>query len=364
MINRECGVYKTTYQADMALFPIPLQRYTIYALLIFGLLVFPFIANDYWLGAIAVPFLIWSLAALGLNLLTGYAGQISIGHAAFMAVGAYTGVILSANYGWPVWAGILAGGANAALIGAFFGVPSLRIKGFYLAIATLAAQFIIPWSINRVIPYIGGAQGQMRSAVGASIYAPSLTIFGWNVDTQFERYYFTLIIVGVLTLFAMNLVRSRIGRAWMAVRDRDIAAEIIGVNIFQYKVLAFAVSSFYAGIAGALSSFVYYGIANYEQFTLTQSIEVLAMIIIGGLGSILGSFFGAGFVVFLPIFLDRLFSFISNATGVTMSTAFLAEMKLMVFGGLIILFLVVEPYGLAKLFKNFRDYFRLWPFSY
>jgi len=364
MINRECGVFYTTYQQEMAFFRVPLARYTMWAIVVFAFLVFPFIANDYWLGAIAVPFLIWSLAALGLNLLTGYCGQISVGHAAFMAVGGYTAVILSSRFGWPVWASFIAGGLNAALVGAFFGVPSLRLKGFYLAIATLAAQFIVPWSINRLLPMIGGATGVMKSAVGASIYAPTFNLFGWVVDTQFEKYYVTLFITAVLTVVAMNLVRSRMGRAWMAIRDRDIAARILGVDIFKYKVLAFAVSSFYAGVAGALSTFIYYGIANYEQFQLTQSIQVLAMIIIGGLGSVLGSYLGAAFVVFLPIFLNRLMGTLGNLLEVRVSTGLFSQVELMTFGALIILFLIWEPQGLAKLWRNIKDYFRLWPFAY
>jgi branched-chain amino acid transport system permease protein len=355
VINRECGIYQTTYQADMALYPYPLARYSaLGALVLLGLVP---IAVDSHLMSLINLMALASIGAIGLNILVGYTGQVSLGHGAFMMVGAYTAAVLTTRYGLPFWLGLPAGGAVAAMVGAFFGIPSLRIKGLYLAIATLAAQFIIEWGINHSTWISGGVQ--------STLYVPTPTLLGWEINTEYRRYYMILP-VGVLAyVAALNLVRSRVGRAFIAIRDRDVAAEIIGVDIFRYKLLAFAVSSFYAGVAGALWTY-YLKIANYEHFTLVTSVQYLAMIIIGGLGSVLGSVFGAIFITLLPIVLVYVVEGIAGIFGFTYASIadFLANLRLIMFGGLIILFLAIEPEGLYRLWGNVRRYFRLWPFSY
>jgi branched-chain amino acid transport system permease protein len=360
MINRESGVFQTSYRGDMALYVLPLAKNT--ALVIITLLVLlpiPLqLAQNEHLMSIATGIALAAIGAIGLNILVGYTGQISIGHGAFMAVGGYTAAILSSRYGMPFWFGILAGGCMAALVGTLFGIPSLRIKGLYLAIATLAAQLIIEWTINHVT-WIGGG-------VQSSIYVKNPTLVGFEFNNEFRRYYLILVCFLLAFFAAQNLVRSRIGRAFIAIRDRDIAAEIIGVNIFKYTLLAFAVSSFYAGVAGALWTY-YLRIANYENFTLVVSIEYLAMIIIGGLGSVLGAVLGAMFIKLLPISMDiGVISIAKGLFGVSYEGVadFLANFQLFIFGVLIIVFLVAEPEGLARMWENIKRYFRLWPYSY
>src|SRR5262244_2732510 len=291
MINRECGVFYSTYAADMRLLPLPLARWTMMGMVVLFFGLFPLAANDYFLN-IANFVLIAVVGAIGLNLLVGYTGQVSIGQGAFMAVGAYAGAIAVTRAGMPFWIALPFGGLVAAAVGTFFGIPSLRIKGLYLAIATLAAQFIIEWVINHFTWISGGVQ--------ASIEVPRPALFGHAIASQREMYFFLLAFVVVAIVAALNLMRSRIGRAFIAIRDQDIAAQIIGIDIFRYKLLAFAISSFYAGVTGVLYTY-FLGIANYEQFQIGVSIDYLAMIIIGGLGSVLGSIFGAAFVTLLPI---------------------------------------------------------------
>ena len=355
MFYRESGFYKTTYQADMALFPLPSGKV---AVIVFGVIFFvicPLVLDEYYLSIINIA-AIAVVGALGLNILVGYTGQISIGHAAFMSVGAYTAANMAVHFQLPFWLTLPAGGLMAAAIGIIVGLPSLRVKGLYLAIATLAAQFIIEWVLNHTPAISGGVQ--------ASIEMPRPEIFGKTLRTQAELYLFLLPITAVAILATMNLVRSRIGRAFIAIRDQDIAAEIIGINVFRYKLLAFAISSFYAGVCGVMYTY-YFGIANYEAFQLPISIDYLAMIIIGGLGSVLGSILGAIFVTMLPIairiFMETVGVFFVD--GVYLAQV-IAQMRLILFGGLIIFFLVVEPDGLAKLWQNIRNYFRVWPFSY
>ena len=355
MIHRECGVLKTTYQADMALYPLPIARWAVGVLAVLFVVVLPLTLHEYYLS---IGNLVWIavIGALGLNILVGYTGQVSIGHGAFMSVGAYTAANLATRLDspWPV--NLLAGGLMAAAVGAVVGIPSLRIKGLYLAIATLAGQLIIEWTINHVPAISGGVQ--------ASIQVPRPTVFGTPLRTQTQLYLFLMAFVVLAIVGTSNLMRSRVGRAFIAIRDQDIAAEIIGINIFHYKLWAFAISSFYAGVTGVLYTY-YLGIANYEQFQLTVSIDYLAMIIIGGLGSILGSILGAIFVTLLPI-LTRWFLedfgwlFFSQADLLNA----IPNLRLIMFGGLIIFFLVVEPEGLNRLWRNIRNYFRVWPFSY
>ena len=355
MFYRESGFYKTTYQADMALFPLPSGKIAVIVFAVIFFLICPLVLDEYYLSIINIA-AIAVVGALGLNILVGYTGQISIGHAAFMSVGAYTAANMAVHFQLPFWLTLPAGGLMAAAIGIIVGLPSLRVKGLYLAIATLAAQFIIEWVLNHTPAISGGVQ--------ASIEMPRPEIFGKTLRTQAELYLFLLPITAVAILATMNLVRSRIGRAFIAIRDQDIAAEIIGINVFRYKLLAFAISSFYAGVCGVMYTY-YFGIANYEAFQLPISIDYLAMIIIGGLGSVLGSILGAIFVTMLPIairiFMETVGVFFVD--GVYLAQV-IAQMRLILFGGLIIFFLVVEPDGLAKLWQNIRNYFRVWPFSY
>ena len=355
MIHRECGVLKTTYEADMALYPLPIARWTVGVLAVLFFLVVPMTVHEYYLS---LANLVWIavIGALGLDILVGYTGQVSIGHGAFMSVGAYTAANLATRLGspWPV--NLLAGGLMAALVGAVVGIPSLRIKGLYLAIATLAGQLIIEWTINHVTFISGGVQASIEVARPRG--GPMV------LSTQRDMYYFLLVFVGLAIVGTLNLMRSRIGRAFIAIRDHDIAAELIGINIFRYKLLAFAISSFYAGVTGVLYTY-FLGIANYEQFQITVSIDYLAMIIIGGLGSVLGSIFGAIFVTLLPIGIRYAMEafggvFFSPQTVLNL----IPNLRLMLFGALIILFLVVEPDGLNRLWRNIRNYFRVWPFAY
>ena len=355
MFHRESGVFKTSYAADMALYPLPIARWAVAAFAGLFIVIAPLALGEYYISILNL-ILIAVVGALGLNILVGYTGQISIGHGAFMSVGAYTAANLVTHLGAPFWITIPAGGVMAALIGAVVGIPSLRIKGIYLAIATLAAQLIIEWTINHVHWISGGIQ--------ASIEIPRPSLFGHVLASEAEIYVFLMFFAVLAIVGTLNLVRSRIGRAFVAIRDQDVAAEIIGINIFRYKLYAFAISSFYAGVAGVLESY-YLGIANYEQFQLDVSIDYLAMVIIGGLGSVLGSIFGAVFVTLLPIVTRWV---LEAAGGIFLTQANLADLvphlRLVIFGGLIIFFLIVEPDGLARLWRNIRSYFRVWPFSY
>ncbi len=355
MLHRESGVFKTSYAADMALYPLPIARWTVAAIIVLFAVILPLSLHEYYLSVINLS-LIAIVGALGLNILVGYTGQISVGHAAFMSVGAYTAANLAVKLGLPFWITLPAGGLMAALIGAIVGIPSLRIKGLYLAIATLAGQLIIEWIINHTPAISGGAQ--------ASIQVPRPSLFGYDLKTQGQLYFFLLFFAALAIVATLNLVRSRIGRAFVAIRDQDIAAEIIGINIYRYKLLSFAISSFYAGVCGVLYTY-YLGIANYEQFQIGVSIDYLAMIIIGGLGSVLGSILGAVFVTMLPIVLRLA---MEPLAGLFFSpgemSSVIASTRLVLFGGLIILFLVVEPEGLNRLWRNIRNYFRVWPFSY
>ena len=355
MFHRESGVFKTTYSADMALYPLPIAKWTVGVLALIFIVIVPLTVHEYYLSILNLIF-IAIVGALGLNILVGYTGQISIGHAAFMSVGAYTAANLAVRLGLPFWITLPAGGMMAAVIGVIVGMPSLRIKGLYLAIATLAGQLIIEWTINHVPAISGGAQ--------ASIQVERPSLFGVSFNTQGHLYFFLLFFAVLAIVATLNLVRSRIGRAFVAVRDQDIAAEIIGIDIYRYKLMAFAISSFYAGVCGVLYTY-YFGIANYEQFQLIVSIDYLAMIIIGGLGSVLGSILGAVFVTLLPIVIRILMENIGSLffTGAEMANV-ISGLRLGVFGGLIIFFLIVEPEGLNRLWRNIRSYFRVWPFSY
>src|ERR1700694_2442307 len=358
MLYREAGQYKSNYAADMAVFPILQDRIGIAVILLIAFVAFPLLANNFLLNSVMIPFLIFALAAIGLNLLPGYTGLLSLGTGAFMGVGAYACYKLTTafpNVSVLVW--ILASGFFSAAVGVLFGLPSLRIKGFYLAVATLAAQFFLQWCFIR-IPWL------FNYSVSGAIEVPLRTLFGVPVTgpnaTPMTRYFVVLAIVVVMTLAASNLVRGRIGRMWMAVRDMDIAAELIGIRLYPTKLLAFAVSSFYCGVAGALMVFLWLGASEADSFNINQSFLILFMVIIGGLGSLIGSFFGAAFIWGLPIVLRAAPDFF----GLSIRAATLEHLQFMVLGALIILFLIAEPAGLARLWQIGKQKLRVWPFPY
>ncbi len=358
MLYREAGQFKSTYASDQAIFPIAQDRWVVLVLLLGAFVVPPLLANEYWLQAVLIPFLIYALAAIGLNLLTGYAGQLSLGTGGFMAVGAYSAFKLTTAFPTlNIVVVFVLSGVVAALVGVLFGIPSLRIKGFYLAVATLAAQFFLLWLFNKVAWFTNYASS-------GTITAPPRTVFRVMVTgpeaTAPIRYLTALAFVVVFALVAKNLVRGRMGRCWMAIRDRDIAAEIIGIRPLRTKLLAFAISSFYCGMAGAEYVFLYLGSAETQAFDIGVSFLVLFMVIIGGLGSILGSVLGAGFIVVIPIFLTN----VPHLVGLALPVALQKQIELMVFGGLIIFFLIVEPNGLARLWQIAKEKLRLWPFPY
>lgn len=358
MLYREAGQFKSTYAQDMQIFPIRQDRIGVALMLVVAFVVVPYVADQYWFAAILTPFLIFSLAALGLNILTGYAGQLSLGTAAFMAVGAFMAYNIELRVPWmPILGSFAIGGVCAALVGIAFGLPSLRIKGFYLAVATLACQFFVLWALQK----FGWFSNYSSSGV---ISAGKIEILGVVFDDSRSKYLLTLAIVVVMALAAKNLMRSETGRAFMAVRDMDVAASVIGIRMMHTKLLAFAISSFYCGVAGALYAFCYLGTVEPEAFNLDLSFRILFMIIIGGVGSILGSFMGAGFIILLPIFLNLLFGGISHLLDVEISHAVLSNIELMIFGSLIVFFLIVEPHGLARLWQIAKEKLRLWPFPH
>jgi len=362
MLYREAGQFKTSYAADQAIFPIAQDRVFILLLLAGVYVAIPALASwigaDYWLNTILVPLLVYALAAIGLNILTGYAGQVSLGTGGFMAVGAFAAYKLATGFPWlNIVVVFLLAGLIAAAVGLLFGFPSLRIKGFYLSVATLASQFFLIWLFNR-IPWF------TNYAASGVISAPPRDVLGFFVTgaeaRPLAKYYFVLTIVVLLALAAKNMVRGRVGRSWMAIRDMDIAAEIIGIPPLRTKLLAFAVSSFYCGIAGALWAFIYTSSVEALAFDIDTSFNILFMIIIGGLGSILGSFLGAGFIILLPIFLEN----VPPKLGLAIPVNYITNLQQIIFGTLIVFFLIVEPRGLARLWQIGKEKLRLWPFPY
>ena len=352
MFYREAGQFKATYQADSQIFPIRQDRVGMAGMLAVAFVLVPLTASPYTFSAILIPFLIFTLAALGLNILTGYAGQLSLGTAAFMAVGAFASYNFMLRIpGMPVLLAFVLGGLCAAMVGIVFGLPSLRIRGFYLAAATLATQFFVVWCLTKI-------QWFTNYSSSGVITAQKINILGYQFDTPASKYLLTLSIVCVMALLAKNMIRSSVGRSWMAVRDMDVAAEVIGFRLMRTKLLAFAVSSFYCGVAGALYAFAYLGTVEPEAYNLDLSFRILFMIIIGGVGSILGSFLGSAFIVLLPIFLNVL------AHSLSLPTSVASNLELMVFGALIIFFLIVEPHGLARLWQIGKEKLRLWPFPH
>ncbi len=358
MLYREAGDFSTTYPEDSQTFPIRFDRWRYYAVLFVAIFVIPFLINDYWVNSIFMPFLIYAIAAIGLNILVGYCGQVSLGTGGFMAVGAYACYkLMTAFPDVSIIVHVLLSGAITAGVGVLFGLPSLRIKGFYLAVATLAAQFFLVWMFNRVSWFYNySASGQInapeRDVLGVLITGPN--------TEAWATYLFCLAFTIFSAVVARNLTRGSVGRQWMAIRDMDIAAEIIGVNPFRAKLTAFAVSSFFVGISGALFFSVYLGAVEVgEAFGIQKSFLVLFMIIIGGLGSIFGSFAGAAFLVLLPVLLK-----IIGVDWLGWPTDIVAHLNLVIVGGLIIVFLIAEPHGLAQLWRVAKEKLRLWPFPH
>jgi len=358
MFYREAGQFKTTYETDQALFPIRQDKIGIALILLVAFVVVPLTLSDFTIDSILMPILVFSLAAIGLNLLTGYTGLLSLGTGGFMGVGAFACYKLATIFpGINIIVLIVCSGFVSAAAGLLFGLPSLRIKGFYLAVATLASQFFLSWCFIR-IPWL------YNYNISASIEVPARTLFGVPITgptaTPVTRYLIVLTIVSVMTLLASNLIRGRIGRTWMAVRDMDIAAELIGIKLYPTKLLAFAVSSFYCGVAGSMLAFLWLGNAESESFSINQSFLVLFMVIIGGLGSLLGSFLGAGLIFGLPIVLRTL----RELFHISVTSATLEHINFITLGILIIFFLIAEPAGLARLWQIGKQKLRVWPFPY
>ena len=358
MFYRENGQFKTNYASDQQIFPIAQDRWAVIALVAFAFIGVPLLVDEYMYRAILIPFLILALAALGVNLLVGYCGQISLGSGAFMAVGAYAAYNTYIRIdGMPLLVALISGGIFATLVGMFFGIPSLRVKGLYLSVATLAAQFFCDWAFLRVGWFT-------NNNASGSVSVSNLQVFGLPIQTPFQKYMFCLVLLVVFGLLAKNLVRSAIGREWMAIRDMDVAAAVIGIRPTYAKLSAFAISSFVVGVAGALWGFVHLESWEPAAFGIDRSFQLLFMVIIGGMGSIMGSFFGAAFIVVLPIFLNQFLPVLGNLVGVEISTAAVSHAELMIFGVLIVWFLIVEPHGLARLWSVAKQKLRLWPFPH
>ena len=358
MFYREAGDFKTSYQDDNQTFPIKFDRYRYYFVLFVAFAIIPLMINDYWVNAVFLPFLIYAIAAIGLNILTGYCGQVSLGTGGFMAVGAYAVYKLMTMFPEvSVLIHIVLAGVITAGVGVLFGLPSLRIKGFYLAVATLAAQFFLVWLFNRVPWFYNYSASGQISAPERTFMSEVIT--GPQTEA-WAAYLVCLVFVTLSAIIARNLTRGSLGRKWMAIRDMDIAAEIIGVNPLGAKLSAFAISSFFVGVSGALFFAVYLGAVEVgEVFGINKSFLVLFMIIIGGLGSIFGSFAGAAFLVLLPVFLKNVL-----VGGLGWPTDLAAHLEFMIVGGLIVLFLIAEPHGLAQLWRVTKEKLRLWPFPH
>jgi branched-chain amino acid transport system permease protein len=358
MFYRENGQFKTNYRDDQQIFPILQDRIAIGLLLAVAFVAVPMLASDYLFRAILIPFVIMSLAALGVNILVGYCGQISLGSGAFMAVGAYGAYNIFVRLpGMPLIPALILGGLCATAFGILFGLPSLRVKGLYLAVATLAAQFFSDWMFLRIKWFT-------LDTPSGSVSVSNLQVFGMPIESAVSRYLLCLTLLLVIGVMAKNLVRGAIGREWMTIRDMDVAAAVIGIRPMYAKLSAFAVSSFIIGVAGGLWAFINLGAWEPAAFSVDQSFRLLFMVIIGGLGSIMGSFFGAAFIVVLPIALNQFLPFFAGLFGIEISTAGVSHAELMIFGGLIVWFLIVEPHGLAKLWSMGKQKLRLWPFPH
>ena len=354
MFFRQAGIFHTSYADYRRLFPIPADRFMISALLFFAL-VSPWVVSSLTLTSYMLPWLVWTSATLGLNLIIGWAGQFHFGYAAVMGIGAYTSVH-AARSGIPWELAVVLGGAMAAGRGVVFAFAALRVKGLYLALSTLALQFVVDWVISHVPAISGG--------VSATLQAPAMRLLDVPITSDAGLYYVALGWCVLVTVFMLNLRRTALGRALVAVREKDFAAAVIGVQSFYYKLIAFATSSFIGGVSGAMLIFTFYRAVTAEQFSVNVSIELLAMVIVGGLGSIIGSWFGAAFILLMPSQMNHLIAWLAQAVGIDLGVETLAHIPHVVYGALIIVFLVVEPMGLGKLYGNIRNYLMLWPFGY
>lgn len=352
MFYRRAGIRHTDYRAERQLWPLPFDRLQV-GVVVALLLAAPFIVDRLYLVAYLLPWLIWSSAALGLNLLMGGAGQIHLGYGAVMAIGAYTSVHL-VLMGVPLEFAMLAGGIASALVGSVFGVAALRVKRLYLAMATIAMQYIVDFGITHIPGVSGGGM--------ASISVPPVRFFGLLIEGDLRTYYMALFVCAVITLFMLNVGRTAFGRALAAIREKDYAAEIIGIDTFKYKLLAFWTSALIGGVVGSVLVVCYLRSVSPDQFHLDLSVQILAMVLVGGLGSVLGSFFGAALVLFAPIVFNNLIGLAATEFGIDIGADLRAHLPLMLYGALIVVFLVIEPLGLAKIYDNIRNYFLVWPF--
>lgn len=354
MLFRQAGIFHTNYAADRALFPIPADRFMVGGLLVLAILA-PLYLNSLYLSSFILPWLVWTAATLGLNLIIGWAGQFHLGYAAVMGIGAYA-TVHATRFGIPWEIAIVLGGVTAAVIGLVFAFASLRVKGLYLALSTLALQFVMDWTISHVPAISGGTQ--------ATLQAPDIRLLGIAVRSEAGLYYIALAWCVLVTLFMLNLRRTALGRALVAVREKDYAAAVIGVNSFYFKLVAFATSSFIGGVTGAILIGTFYHAVTPEQFSVDVSIQALAMVIVGGLGSIIGSYFGAGFILLMPGIMNALISWLAVKFGFSPGIETLAHLPHALYGALIIAFLLIEPLGLGKIYGNIRDYLLVWPFGY
>lgn len=354
MFYRLSGVHHTRYASARQLWPLPADRWQVIVLALLALTA-PLYMSDLYLSSYMLPWLIWSAAALALTLLMGQAGQLHFGFAAVMAIGAYTAIHLT-SAGVPFEIALFAAGLFAAIIGCAFGASALRVKGLYLVMATLAMQYLVDWVITNVEAISGGAS--------ATLTTPSVSFLFVPMDDLYSRYYLVLLWVLFVTLLVLNIKRTSFGRALVAVRDKDFAAAVIGVNIFKYKLLAFFTSSFLGGVAGALLAFCYYQAVTPQQFSFNVSIQLVAMVLVGGLGSVIGAFLGAGFILLAPIVLVNIVTSAVEVSGLELTTALRSHIPMMIYGAMIIGFLIFEPLGLAKIHDNIRKYFLVWPFRH
>jgi branched-chain amino acid transport system permease protein len=358
MFYKTAGQFKTSYESDFALFPVRQDAVLLGVMAILAFVVFPLTANEFTFQTLLIPVLIYALAAMGLNILTGFAGQLSLGTGAFMGVGAYACYKMITLFpDMNMLAAVLLSGFFSAAVGVIFGLPSLRIKGFYLAITTLAAQFFLVWLFEKWA-------WLYNYASSGAIQVPNLKMFGVYVAgpqaTSLVQYYFVLVVVSLLTFVSINLTRGRIGRMWKSVRDMDIAAELVGINLLKSKLMAFAVSSYIVGIAGSLFVFQWRGAAEPNLFDVPLSFRILFIAIIGGLGSVMGNFMGAILIVALPVILNVL----AEVFGLPIGSSTLEQINVMIVGALIIFFLIAEPLGLARLWAVIREKLIIWPFPH
>lgn len=354
MFYRLSGIYHTRYATARQLWPIRADRWQVYFLLALGVAA-PLLFSNFVLSSYLLPWLIFSAAALSLTLLMGIAGQLHFGFASVMAIGAYTSIHLT-RAGLPFELALIGAGVASALIGSVFGAAALRVKGLYLVMATLAMQYLVDWTIINVPAISGGAQATLQTPATTFLFVP--------LKSDMARYYIALLWVVFVTLLLLNIKRTSVGRALVAVRDKDYAAAVIGVNVVRFKLVAFFTSSFLGGVTGAVLAFCYYQAVTPEQFTFNVSVQLVAMVLVGGLGSVLGAYLGAGFVLLVPIALTNLAVYLNQMGWLAVSTNLLAHIPLMIYGALIIGFLLLEPLGLGKIYDNTRKYLLVWPFRH